>query len=331
MIFHPGLSTSQIITDLSGRGVGLNVVRENISALGGEVQVETEKGSGTRFTITLPVSLSNARGVLVRSSGRMYIVPLQHVDRGMVMHREDFRHIDGKSIIDYQDRTVCVQRLDEILAMPAAAKREEQTQVTLLILSLGGSFLGVEVDEVLWEQDVVVKPLPSPVARVRSIAGASLLSTGELVPVLHIPDLFDLARGPVTTPRSEKSATAETIVHRLLVVDDSITSRVLLHDILIGNGYSVKTAVDGIDALTCLREEEYSLIVSDVEMPRMNGFELTEAIRRDEKMHETPVVLVTGLESKADRERGFDVGANAYIIKSSFDQSNLLEVISRLL
>ncbi|MDT8325461.1 MAG: response regulator, partial [Bacteroidota bacterium] len=331
LVFHAGLSTSPIITDLSGRGVGLNVVRENISSLSGELHVSTEKGRGTRFVMSLPVSLSNARGVLVRSSGRMYIVPLQHVDRGMVIHREDLSVLHGKPVIDYREKSVTVQRLDEMLAMPSAARREAQTQVTLLILTLGGAYLGVEVDEVLWEQDVVVKPLPAPVSRVRTIGGACLLSTGELVPVLHIPDLFDGARGAARHAGGSTPETVEKSVQHILVVDDSITSRVLLHDILLSSGYSVKTAVDGIDALTCLREEEYHLVVSDVEMPRMNGFELTEAIRRDEKMHELPVVLVTGLESKEDRERGFDVGANAYIIKSSFDQSNLLEVISRLI
>jgi two-component system chemotaxis sensor kinase CheA len=331
LIFHAGLSTSPIITDISGRGVGLNVVRENISSLGGELYVTTEKGKRTRFVMSLPVSLSNARGVLVRSSGRMYIVPLQHVDRGMVIHREDLNILDGKTVIDYRDKPVTVQRLDEMLAMPTAARRDEQSQMTLLVLTLGGAYFGVEVDEVLWEQDVVVKPLPAPVSRVRMISGASLLSTGELVPVLHIPDLFDSARGTAAPTKHVGEETKEKRSQHVLVVDDSITSRVLLHDILLSSGYTVKTAVDGIDALTCLREEEYHMVVSDVEMPRMNGFELTEAIRRDEKMRELPVVLVTGLESKEDRERGFDVGANAYIIKSSFDQSNLLEVISRLI
>jgi two-component system chemotaxis sensor kinase CheA len=330
LIFHSGLSTSPMITDISGRGVGLNVVRENIASLGGELYVVTEKGKRSRFVMSLPVSLSNARGVLVRSSGRMYIVPLQHVDKGMVIHREDLGLLDGKPVIEYRDKPVTVQRLDEMLAMPSAAKREEQSQMTLLVLSLGGTYLGVEVDEVLWEQDVVVKPLPPPVARVRTISGASLLSTGELVPVLHIPDLFDSARSAAAGPKAVREETTQKRSTHVLVVDDSITSRVLLHDILLSSGYTVNTAVDGIDALTCLREEEYDIIVSDVEMPRMNGFELTEAIRRDEKLRELPVVLVTGLESKEDRERGFDVGANAYIIKSSFDQSNLLEVISRL-
>jgi len=261
----------------------------------------------------------------------MYIVPLQHVERGFMMPWEQFSEVDGNRVIRYRDRTVSVRRLESILQLPAAGQQDEAPQAIMLMLKLGSDFLCVEVDEILWEQDVVVKPLPPPVSRVKSITGAGLLSSGELVPVLHVNDLFEMARSSAGSTRSDRPAQSEQVPRKLLVVDDSITSRVLLHDILLSSGYTVQTAVDGIDALTTLREEDFDLVVTDVEMPRMNGFELTESIRRDEKFHGLPVVLVTGLESKEDRERGFDVGADAYIIKSSFDQSNLLEVIERLL
>ncbi len=330
LVFLSGITTSPIITDLSGRGVGLNVVRENILSLGGEIEIETEKGVRTLFRISLPLSLSNARGVLVRSQGRLYVVPLQFVERGISVHRENFSQLDGKSVIDYHGRTVTVRRLEEILTGQNAGKREEKPQAIVLLLRLSSNLLAVEVDDILWEQDVVIKPLPAPVSRVRTVAGATLLSSGELVLVLQVPDLFDASRGVVAPGRSEQPS-KETKRQRLLVVDDSITSRVLLHDILVNSGYEVITAVDGIDALTHMREEHFDLIVSDVEMPRMNGFELTEAVRKDEKMHETPLILVTGLETQEDRERGFDVGANAYINKSSFDQSNLIDVIERLI
>ncbi|MBN1446911.1 MAG: response regulator [Bacteroidetes bacterium] len=331
LIFHSGLSTSQIITDISGRGIGLSVVRENISALGGEIEVRSKRGEGSVFILSLPTSLSNARGVLVRSSGRMYIVPLQHVERGFMMHRENYSELDGIPVINHGERIVTVQRLENILQVPSVGQHEESSNASILLLKLGSELLGVEVDEILWEQDVVVKPLPPPVSRVISVAGASLLGTGELVPVLHIPDIFEMARRTFTHEPIDRTVAGERASRKLLIVDDSITSRVLLHDILMSSGYKVLTAVDGIDALTSLREEDFDLVVTDVEMPRMNGFELTESIRRDEKLHTLPVILVTGLESPEDRERGFDVGADAYIIKSSFDQSNLIEVIERLL
>lgn len=330
LVFEAGVTTSPIITDLSGRGIGLNVVRENIVALGGEIDIETEAGQGTRFRISLPLSLSNARGVLVRSQGRLFVVPLQFVERGLSIHREQYTLLDGKTVTEYHGRMVTVRRLDEILSGNSTVRREERPQATVLMLRLSGNLIAVEVDEILWEQDVVIKPLPAPIGRVRTVAGATMLSTGELVLVLQVPDLFDAARKVSPSGRGEQPKPGEKVPPRLLVVDDSITSRVLLHDILVSSGYEVKTAVDGIDALTHLREARFDLIVSDVEMPRMNGFELTEAVRKDERMNTLPVILVTGLESPEDRERGFDAGANAYITKSSFDQSNLITVIERL-
>jgi two-component system, chemotaxis family, sensor kinase CheA len=329
-VFHSGLSTANMVTELSGRGVGLAVVRENVSALGGEVSVSTQPGRGTTFRMLLPVSMSNAQGVIVRTSGRMYVVPLQYIIRGVSLTREEFSVLDGRTVIDFEGATVPVYRLEEVLGMPASTPATVAREA-LLVLSCNDTVFALRVEEVLWEQDVVVKPLPEPIARVRTIAGATLLGTGELVPVLHIPDILDATKAGERQLQHRSIATEAEEKRRLLVVDDSITSRVLLHDILVSSGYQVKTAVDGIDALTHLREASYDLVVSDVEMPRMNGFELTQTIRKDEKLHELPVVLVTGLESREDRERGFDVGANAYIIKSGFDQSNLLEVIGRLI
>ncbi|MFA6233645.1 MAG: response regulator, partial [Bacteroidota bacterium] len=331
LVYLSGITTSSIITDVSGRGVGLNVVRENILSLGGEIDIETEPGQRTLFRISLPLSLSNARGVLVRSQGKLYVVPLQFVERGISVHRENISYLDGKAVIDYHGRTVAMRRLEEVLHGYNSAKKDERTHAIVLLLRLSSNMLAIEVDEILWEQDVVIKSLPAPISHVRTIAGATLLSNGELVLVLQVADLFDAARGVSAPLRGEQQQLKEQSVQRLLVVDDSITSRVLLHDILVSSGFEVKTAVDGIDALTHLRAEHFDLIVSDVEMPRMNGFELTEAVRKDEKMHEMPLILVTGLESQEDRERGFDVGANAYINKSSFDQSNLIDVISRLI
>jgi len=331
LMFHPGVSTNSEVTSLSGRGVGMSVVRENISTLGGEITVSTSPGQGSTFCMRLPVSLSNARGVIVRASGRLYIVPLQYVVRGITLHRDDVAVLDGMEVVEFEGKTIALHRLEDILEMPASANSDHSSRATILLLSHAANTLAIDVGEILWEQDVVVKPLPAPISRVRTIAGATLLGTGELVPVLHIPDLFDSARGTQRSEAAHSQAIENSRVSRLLVVDDSITSRVLLHDILVANGYHVQTAIDGIDALTHLREHDWDLLVSDVEMPRMNGFELTKTIRNDEKLRELPVILVTGLESQEDRERGFDVGANAYITKSGFDQSNLLETISRLL
>ena len=190
----------------------------------------------------------------------------------------------------------------------------------------------MQVDELLAEEEVLVKGLGSQLRRVRNIAGATILGAGRVAPVLNISDLMSSALHPGAAASAVvDSEMTPNIGGRILVAEDSITSRTLLKNILETSGYQVTTAVDGADAFTQLRSAEFDLVVSDVDMPRMSGFELTTRIRADKKLAELPVVLVTALESRQDRERGIDVGANAYIIKSSFDQSNLLDVIRRLL
>jgi two-component system chemotaxis sensor kinase CheA len=182
------------------------------------------------------------------------------------------------------------------------------------------------------EQEVVLKGLGPQLPRVRNLSGATVLGSGRVVPILNVPDLMQSA---VTSPLlsagvAPEARPEEARRESVLVVEDSITSRTLLKNILESAGYDVATAVDGVDAFTRLKSADFALVVSDVDMPRMNGFDLTARIRGDKKFSDIPFVLLTALESREDRERGIDVGANAYIVKSSFDQSNLLEVIKRL-
>jgi two-component system chemotaxis sensor kinase CheA len=175
----------------------------------------------------------------------------------------------------------------------------------------------------------LVKSLGSQLARVKNIAGATILGNGRVVPVLNVADLFKSAlKFEFRSSAPEKGSPATKI--SVLVVEDSITARTLMKNILETAAYTVRTAVDGVDAINALKDQNFNIVVSDVEMPRMNGFDLTARIRADRKLRDLPVVLVTALESREDKERGVDVGANAYIVKSSFDQSNLLEVIGRL-
>jgi two-component system chemotaxis sensor kinase CheA len=188
------------------------------------------------------------------------------------------------------------------------------------------------VDDLVDEQQVLVKGLGKLLRRVRNISGATILGSGKVVPVLNIPDLMKSA----VKTKGRKSEVSAGVLFvpkpgKILVAEDSITSRTLIKNILETAGYQVTTSVDGADAFTKVRTGDFDIVVSDVDMPKMNGFELTAKIRSDKKLSEIPVVLVTALESREDREHGIEVGADAYIIKSSFDQSNLLEIIKKLI
>jgi two-component system, chemotaxis family, sensor kinase CheA len=202
-----------------------------------------------------------------------------------------------------------------------------------VVLSSGVERIAFVVDEVVDEQEVLVKTLGKQLARVRNVAGATILGTGKVVPILNAADLMRSAVRASADWMPAAAGTGDLAEQRkaVLVAEDSITSRILLRNILEAAGYQVETAVDGIDAFTKLRGGEFDLVVSDVEMPRLDGFGLTARVRADSKLADLPVVLVTALDSREDRERGIDVGANAYIVKGNFDQSNLLSVIERLI
>jgi two-component system chemotaxis sensor kinase CheA len=334
LIFQSGVTTSCIITDTSGRGLGLAIVMEKVDRLGGSISADTVLGKGTSFRILLPLTLATFKGLVVGESRQTFVFPLKSVERVMRVIPEMIKTVEGQAVIDLENEPVALVRLADILGIPRVAPAEEPQAINIIIVIFTDKRLGISVDEIGYAQDVMVKELGRQLARVRNIAGAAVLGTGKVVPIINTGDLMKSAirlrsEGSAQLPVFEGDEVKKK--KTVLVTEDSITSRMLLKNILEGGGYQVETAVDGMDAFTKLRSGHFDIVVSDVDMPRMNGFILTEKIRSDKKYSELPVVLVTALNSQADRERGIEVGANAYIVKSSFDQSNLLEVIQRLI
>ncbi len=331
IVFLSGVSTSPIITDISGRGLGLAIVREKIEKLGGQIVLDTRRHTGTSFRMTLPPTLVTFRGLLVSAAEREFIIPTTNVERVVRVKRDEIKTVENRDTLSLNGFTIPLLRLVDILEL--TGKNGDLPMMTVLVLESQGKRISFSVDEVLNEQEVLIKSLSQPLSRVRNIAGATILGSGKVAPVLNVSDLMkSAAKAAVYGPKPGMcEAKGEVIRNSILVVEDSITSRMLLKNILETSGYLVVTAVDGIDAMTLLKTEKFDIVISDVDMPRMNGFNLTEKIRGDKKLSELPVVLVTALESREDKEHGIDVGANAYIVKSSFDQSNLLEVIRRLI
>jgi two-component system chemotaxis sensor kinase CheA len=332
LLFRSGLSTSPIITELSGRGIGLSIVEEQVELFGGDVTLHTSEGKGTRVQITLPVRLATLRGVIVRSGDRLFIIPRVYTEQVLRVDEHEVQRVENLRMIRYRDETIPLISLAAVLNQRSPAQTPSQPARYASVVISGAIRIALEVDEIMREQELSQKSLGPQLARINTFTGAVIGIGGRVIPVLNIADLVKtVSRGGLATEQVGVSLTDTTKIKKILVVEDSITARTLLKNILEGAGFVIKTAVDGMDAWTMLRTDQPDLVVSDIEMPRMNGFDLTAAIRHDHTLADLPVVLVTALASRQDRERGIDAGANAYIVKSSFDQSNLLEVIGRLI
>ncbi len=332
LIFESDLSTSAMITRLSGRGLGLAIVQEKVSKLGGSISVDSQAGYGTAFRIVLPATRATFRGILVMAAGRLLVVPTVQVQHVLRAQPDDIRTVEGRETLSFAGRAMSLVWLAQVLQLPPTQHADPCAGgVPVIVLGAGEQRVAFAVDAVLDEQEILVKPLAKPLSRVRNIAAATVLGSGQVAPILNVADLLKSARHVAGAGVRAAAQTKPEHAKAVLVADDSITSRMLIKNILESAGYKVTTAVDGMEAFGLLRTESFDLLVSDVEMPRLNGFGLTARIRADKKLGELPVVLVTALETREDRERGVDAGANAYIVKSSFDQSNLIEAVQRLI
>jgi two-component system chemotaxis sensor kinase CheA len=332
LIFSSGLSTSKIITGISGRGVGMDVVRQNVEELHGILQVDFVPGGGTSFILTLPLTLVSSRGLLVRVSDQTFALPLTTVERMLHVKRDQITSVEGQEAMTYLGKPVALVWLADLLELARPA-RESET-LTVVIVAVAEKRLGLIVDDLTGEQEIVMKSLGRQLSRVGGIAGATILGSGQVILVLHAADLIKLATRTRSQPRvlNAPAHPEEINGKTILVVDDSITTRTLEKNILEAAGYVVKLATNGEEALGLLVSEALpDLIISDINMPRLDGFDLTRRVKRDNRYSHIPVILVTSLDSPADKARGIEVGADAYIVKSQFDQGDLLETIAQLI
>lgn len=341
IISRSGFSTCPIITDLSGRGLGMAIVREKVEKLAGTVAMETQPGRGTTFHLVIPAAVATFRGIHIETAGRRFIVPTLNVIRVLRIDPAQIRTVENRETVLLSGRPISYVDLKDVLEIEAPAPRQRrETQETqgkkrefqrVLVLEAAGKTIAFQVDQVHGEGEVLQKNLGSRLQRVINVSGAAILGPHEVVPILEPADLVQEAVKKAAHGRKRTTAPAPPPQKSILVVEDSITSRTLFRNILEAAGYQVKTAAHGRAAWTLLQAETVAAVVSDIEMPHMDGIELTAKIRGDKKLTALPVVLVTTLEKKEDRERGIDAGADAYIVKSDFKQSNLLSVLEQLI
>jgi len=337
LIFEPGFSTRSLVTEVSGRGVGLDVVRTHVDRLKGTVQVISTPHQGCTIRLQLSMTLATAHVLIVALRGESYAIPVEAVETACLVNLDSVFTIENRPTTLHQNQPVSVAYLSDLLELPVGdnGKLVANTDQKLpcIILRVGEEQLGIFVDALLDEQDVVLKPQSQLLKRVRNISGATILGTGRVCMLLNPADLIKSVRRQGQRPDRPVVTSQPTNQRRLsiLLVEDSIATRTQEKRILEGAGYEVVAAVDGIDAFNKLQTRAFDAVVSDIQMPNLDGLGLTQRIRQHKEYSELPIILVTTLASDEDKRRGAEVGANAYITKSSFNQDVLLETLNRLI
>ncbi|WP_147165080.1 hybrid sensor histidine kinase/response regulator, partial [Pararhodospirillum oryzae] len=332
LIFRPGFSTSALITDVSGRGVGMDVVkRAVVDDLQGSLEVETRPGQGTTFSMRLPLSLAVMRILLVEAGGEPFAFTAQTVVQLLKVPVERLLCVAEREAVVVQNEFVPVADLADLLDRPVPPRRPD-ADVLLVVVRARQEKLALRVDALIDEGDMVLKPVPAPLRALPLVAGMVMTGRNILVSVLHVPALLErAARARVFPGQDEAASEGPAARLRVLVVDDSLNTREIERDVLEAHGYVVTLAEDGRDGLDKALAEPFDAVLTDVEMPAMDGFTLTATLRRDPRYATTPIIIITSREKEEDKRRGIQVGADAYIVKGDFEQGNLLETLNSLL
>lgn len=336
LIFTPGFSTRTFVTEVSGRGVGLDVVRTNVERLKGSIHIDSTPGVGTTLRLSLGTTLATAHVLLVEVEDIAYALPVEFVQLARLVEQSDIFALEGRETIILEGQPVSVVKLADLLELPPrgilnSSKSLSNSSLPCIILQVGEERLGLLVDALVDEQDVVLKPQSKLLKRVRNVAGATILGTGEVCMVLNPHDLLKSVRKPGKSIAPLKPQPESDRKLLVLLVEDSIATRTQEKRILENAGYEVVTAVDGMDGYNKLRTRNFDAVISDVQMPNLDGLGLVTKIRQHKEYSELPIILVTSLASDDDKRRGAEAGANSYIPKSSFNQEVLLETLKRLI
>jgi chemotaxis protein histidine kinase CheA len=335
LIFYSGFSTSTLITDVSGRGVGMDVVKKNIvEDLKGTIRIITKEGQGTTFYIRLPLILAITHVLLFRTSDKVFAIPANSVREILRVPKTEMIEILDKRAIRLHEQLIPVVELNMLLNLPVSEAPEEIDTENLLIVIVHreNEQLGLIIDSLLDEEDMVIKSLPPHMKNNRWVSGVIITGNNETVNVLNVATILEAAKEMKGLKRDrKKTLEEEKRVINILVVDDSINTREIEKSILEAYGYRVTLADDGLEALEKAQKFKYDLIITDIEMPHLDGFSLTEKLRKDNQYKNTPIIIVTSREREEDKRKGIQVGADAYIIKGAFDQSNLLETVQSLI
>ncbi|HEX6240971.1 MAG TPA: response regulator, partial [Polyangiales bacterium] len=327
--FMPGFSTARSVTELSGRGVGLDAVKRAIEGMHGTIELESVAGRGARFVLRLPLTLSKLRCFFAAAAGRWYAIPASSVLRVLPFDAAQVVSVEGRTLVRTSDGLLPLASLAHVLGTSTQAGRASDPRA-LLILQGEERTWALAVDELGAEREITARALPLRVAGVRQVSSVTFVTPGRMALVLSPQELYRRAR-EAPQPASGLVAPAVKRRLRILIAEDSATTRAVLKSVLEEAHYEVTTAHDGEEAFGLLQKGDFDLVLSDVQMPNKDGFTLAEDIRADPRLARLPVVLMTSLESEADRLRGLSAGASAYLTKRAFDHPALLSTIASLL
>ncbi|MBA2649199.1 MAG: response regulator [Legionella sp.] len=330
-IFRPEFSTKELITDISGRGIGLAIVKSTVNNIKGQVGITSEMGKGTTFHFQLPLTLSSDRGLIIKSGGQLFVIPTSAVEHVLILNGDDIHEVGTNQVVLFNQKPLPLCDLSELLHL-TQKDHPNQDKLPILVLARGQERVALLVEEIIGEREIVTKPLNSPLIHVPCIAGGTLLGSNEVIMVLNAGEVIHSALflGNTNPLHSNETSSSKVRSPHILLVEDSITTRTLEKNILENNHYKVTIATNGKEAWELLQKHSFSLVITDVEMPKMDGFELTSLIKKNEKLQAIPVIIVTSLSNEEQKKRGIEVGANAYIVKNNFESTELLDIVGQL-
>ena len=333
-LFLPGFSLRDTVTEVSGRGVGLDAVQHMVRQLRGAVELEQTAGEGSRFHLEVPLTLSVVRSLVVEVGEEAYAFPLAHIERMCDLERDDIVQVEGRQHFWHEGRHVGLVAASQLLNRPASQNTSETLKV--VVIREREAIYGVAVERFVGERTLVVLPLDERLGKIQDISAGALLDDGSVVLIVDVEDMLRSVDKLLNTGRLERIArhgnqTAEAARKRVLVVDDSLTVRELQRKLLLNRGYDVAVAVDGMDGWNALRSEDFDLLITDIDMPRMDGIELVTLLRRDNRLQSLPVMVVSYKDREEDRRRGLDAGADYYLAKASFHDDALLDAVVELI
>jgi two-component system sensor histidine kinase and response regulator WspE len=333
-LFLPGFSLRDTVTEVSGRGVGLDAVQHMVRQLRGAVVLEQTAGEGSRFHLEVPLTLSVVRSLVVEVGEEAYAFPLAHIERMCDLAPEDIVQVEGRQHFWHEGQHVGLVAASQLLNRPASQNSGETLKV--VVIRERDTIYGVAVERFIGERTLVVLPLDERLGKVQDISAGALLDDGSVVLIVDVEDMLRSVDKLLNTGRLERIArhgnqAAEAARKRVLVVDDSLTVRELQRKLLLNRGYDVAVAVDGMDGWNALRSEDFDLLITDIDMPRMDGIELVTLLRRDNRLQSLPVMVVSYKDREEDRRRGLDAGADYYLAKASFHDDALLDAVVELI